>query len=275
MVIRADECDATQYEYRACVNPYAESRIRMVFREEEAGVNYLIYVDGYDGTICSFRLYLHGHEGDPRAPQEIGETERDYDPSDLALELEDFQARVVNNEVAINWSAPTRDNTRVFLVQWMVLPNTAYSYGRNLATIEALNTVGSDARAQYEFLDQRAFKDGENYCYRIVEVDDSGNKAYSEMTCVEMDLNEDFFISPVYPTDQEGIYVINFRNFRKQDLIFGVLDEEMNYLKGLTRAKEPKGDGAITINMAEFAPGTYFLKVEGKDEFFLRKFIVE
>ena len=69
--------------------------------------------------------------------------------------------------------------------------------------------------------------------------------------------------------------MIKFRNFRRQDLVFSVLDANETYLKGLTRPKEPKGDGTITIDMSEYAPGTYFLRVEGKEGLFLRKFVVE
>ncbi len=275
MVIRAEDCDATTYEYKACVNPYAEASISMVFREEEAGVNYLIYVDGYDGTVCSFRLRLNGHQGDPREPREIGQEQQDYSGPPPTLDLEDFQARVINNEVQLNWTAATEDATRFFLVQRVYRQGQPNTYGKNLATIEAVNTVGADLTASYEYIDQRAFLDEETYCYRIVSVDAEGNKAYADITCVEIALNEDFFISPVYPSDQPDLYVIKFRNFRKQDLKFSVLDEEQQYLKGLTRTKEPKGDGTITINMADYPAGIYFLAVEGKSESFLRKFMVE
>ncbi|MEL6591130.1 MAG: hypothetical protein AAFQ68_13660, partial [Bacteroidota bacterium] len=87
MVIKADECDFTTYEYKACVNPYAEEALQMVWREEEAGVNYLIYVDGYDGTQCSFKLRLMGYERDPRDPETISQQQNDYDGPPPNLEL--------------------------------------------------------------------------------------------------------------------------------------------------------------------------------------------
>ncbi|MFK7925291.1 MAG: hypothetical protein AB8H47_25270 [Bacteroidia bacterium] len=274
MVIRADECDFTSYEYKACVNPYAEQALQMVWREEEAGVNYLIYVDGYDGTHCSFKLRLMGYDRDPRDPETISQEQNDYDGPPPILELPEAETYFQNNEAVVRWTAQTQDDTRYFVIQ-SVRQYRDRVYGYNVGTVEAINTVGSEETAEYEYIHNKAFSEGETYCYRIVELKTDGSKAYSEPMCFEAALNEDFFISPVYPSAEAGIYVIKFRNFRKQNLAFSVLDQDQNELKSLVRAKEPKGDGTISINMSEYEPGTYYLKVLGKEERYLRAFVVE
>ena len=43
----------------------------------------------------------------------------------------------------------------------------------------------------------------------------------------------------------------------------------------MTREKEPKRDGQIRIDMNPYETGVYFLKVEGKSEYYLRRFTVK
>ena len=153
---------------------------------------------------------------------------------------------------------------------------TSYAtYGRTIATVEPRNTVGAELTAKYVVLDQRGFKDKAEVCYRIVRVQPGGLKAYSGAACVVADVMEDLYVSPVYPGTEAGMYVIKYVNRRKQDLRFSVLDADEFEQKSLLKAKEPKGDGTINIDMKDFEPGQYFLLVEGKESVFKREFVVE
>lgn len=276
LLIRTDDCDATSFEYVDCHNPYAEAPIRMFLQDSVPGRHYLIYVDGYDGTQCTFNLSLSGHQRNPQTINDIKGRKLDYGNSPTPYEPADVEASFINNEVEIIWTARSDEDVTLFLVQRFYQHKPPFKpFGSTIGTVEPVSTVGSSQTTTYSFYHQQEFREGEEYCYRIVKVDKNLRKSYSDGFCMIADMAEDFFISPVYPGTEAGTFVVKTRNFRKQDLVFSVLNAEGELEKQMTLKKEPKRDGSITIDMQGFAPGKYSLKVEGKEEYFLRRFVVE
>ena len=102
MIIRADECSAETFEYKACNNPYAERTLRMYMQETQHSLKHYIYVDGYDGTKCVFDIILRAYENDPRTVDELKKVENDYGKAPPIFEPPVFDVSFANNEATIS-----------------------------------------------------------------------------------------------------------------------------------------------------------------------------
>ncbi|MEL6633746.1 MAG: hypothetical protein AAFQ83_19920 [Bacteroidota bacterium] len=273
MIIQADSCFPDKYQYRDCANPFAEELIVMDLVESTPGIEMKVYIDGFDGTECGFEITLNAYKDNPTTPRKRRRSLYDYTRPTEFFEPVETETYFMNNEAHISWNVASQDNVDFFIIQrlvWVDVPDRMF--GREIGRVNPQNTAGAERTITYDFRDIRRFQEGETYCYRVVKVDTEGNKSYTEPTCGMAELNEDFFISEVERTGEGQVYYIQFINNRKQDLIFSLLDENMQYIKGLTRPKEPKGADRITIDMEAYPSGFYHLKVEGKEEVYVRKF---
>ena len=272
LIIEAENCDSEQYVYKACANPHSEIPFKLYLENPVPGKNYFIYIDGFDGTECVFSVSLDGYKENPLSGQDYKSVENDFSQVEPSFFPEVYEVSFMNNETTIRWSASTEDDVLYFLIEGMLNVHSKSPYGRILGRVEPTHTVGSELEATYEFVDNKSFYSDLDYCYRIVWVNSAGEKAYSEIQCVKAHLIEDFHVSPVYPTEDAGMYKIILKNRKRQTLVFSILDEHQKELKKMIRKREPKQEGVISIDMKAYSPGIYFLKVEGKDAFYLRKF---
>lgn len=274
MLIRADDCNADNFEYKSCLNPREEQQLRMFLEEPQSGLDFFIYVDGYDGTVCGFTLELIGENENKQTIADYKRQEIDYDHKNLTIyEPSDINLKFLNNEAHIQWQDDTQSDAILFQVQ-RYYENPYYSFGRIIANIDAQKTVDIGL-ATYNFIDNVRFKEGENYCYKVIKIDSEGNKSYTEPICVEATMVKDLFVSQIVPASEAGKYLFKYINNRKQDLVFRVLDIDYQELKSLVKKKEPKQEGNVTIDMSLYESGVYYLKAECKEGHFLRKFVVE
>ena len=274
LIIRSDDCTAESYTYVACENPYAVEQLVLWVEDSVPGHRYLVEVDGYDGNICTYTLDFLAYPRDPREVDDFLRQTIDYAMPPVEFEPDDASAFCLNNQISLTWSEGSQQDLELYLVQG-VRGKGNFRFGRRLARFEPRQAVGMDEGAVYRFTDSRILEAGQEYCYRIVRISASGERTYSEEYCTIAQINEDFFISPVFESEEKRKFYIQFRNHKKQDLTFQVLDQDQVLLKEMTRSKEPKGPGTISIDMTDYDPGRYFLKVIGKSEFYLRRFVVE
>jgi len=278
LLIKADTCAPDSFSYTACLNPYATEPLEVFWENPVPGETYLIQVDGYDGNICAFSLSLDGFGGDTRSELDLRRMR--YDPNHPKPDFLEANLRgdFINNAVTLQWRSSTREDVSFFLIErvrWGSRDSTLS--GTVVGLVEATDLVGSQESVEYQYTIDKAFQDEQRYCYQVVKVDADLRRAYSMPICLEADLIEDFFISEVFPYEKEppGVYAIKYINRKRQDLTFEVYDAAGSYLKGYTRKREPLTDGIITIDMREYAPGEYLLKVIGKRGSYQRPFLVK
>ncbi|MEZ4775773.1 MAG: hypothetical protein R3D00_21515 [Bacteroidia bacterium] len=274
LLIRSDDCESGNYRYVDCGNPYAEQAISLFLDDSIPGNRYLIYVDGYDGTQCTFNLSLSGTDNNPRTIEDYRRTDLDYGTAPPLFEPSDAGVNFINNEAEITWGAGSEEDVQLFLVE-KIIPSASHTVGKVIGSVEPATTVGSNQYSTYRFVHREAFEEGKTYCYRIVKVDSRGTKSYSDQFCNKMAVVEGFYASPVFPSKEKGIYIITLRNERKQELIFTVLSESGEILKQMSQKRAAGNDGEIEIDMNDFSSGNYFLRIEGKNGFYLRRFQVE
>ncbi len=275
LIIEAEDCSSEAFIYRACANPYKMEPLKFYLKDPKPEQNYFIYVDGYDGNVCTYDLELIGHEKNLH-PDDLRLLQTDYDNPPPYFEPPRMNIQFQNNEVYLEWDVDAQEDVKFFLVERMLswLPEHRV-HGRVVRTIEAQNTVGNGV-ATYRFHDDfTRFEDGKEYCYRVLQINSQGQRAYTQHVCIEAKMIQSFSISKIFPQEEKNKFVVLYKNSKKQDLKFSVLDAEKKFLKGLTLEKVKKGDQQFTIDMTAYATGTYLFRVENGEELFEREFFVE
>jgi hypothetical protein len=279
LVIHTNGCDAKQFEYKGCSNKQTEDTIRIFFEEPQAGLNYLIYVDGFDGTICQYSLELKGRKDANLSADQYRNLQNNYDPTNLPeFDPDNFNFGFVNNTVEMEWTANSGDEIAYFMVEEYPVwgsSRTVSKYTRVLAVVEPVNKVAG-GEAHYRFVDSRpAFSDRE-YQYRVVCVMNDGSRKFSPQFSVKAKPFYELFVGEVKKSPEPGKYMILYINKKnKATYSCDVLDENMNLLKSYTLHKEPVRDGTVTFDMAPFPAGRYFFRMGDGERFFLREFFSE
>ncbi|HHG85812.1 MAG TPA: hypothetical protein ENJ82_13780 [Bacteroidetes bacterium] len=278
LLIRSDDCNNKHYVYRGCSNKINTDTIKLFLHEPKAGLQYLVYVDGYDGTICEFDIQLRGKKR--LSPVDYQYLRFDYELNgDTPYAVTDLEQSFRNNQTVIQWTASSEEDIALFVIE--LLPELeevadASRYARVVGLVQGRNLVGM-ARSKYEFRDYiTPFRDGQIYTYRLVKVSRNGQRFAGETFKVKAKMITSFFVGDPEPTSETGIYSVHYiNNKKKADYDLYVLDEQFIELKHLIFEDEPVRDGNVRIDMREYPPGNYYFKMDNGKQDFLRLFIVD
>ncbi|RMG66331.1 MAG: hypothetical protein D6722_15185 [Bacteroidetes bacterium] len=275
LLIRADSCAPAGFVYVDCQNPQSESGLALFTRDETAGRPYLIHVDGYDGTQCTFTIAATGYATDPRELDDLRRQELDF--ARLAPEAERplpmLDATFLNNEVELQWQTQSRAAVQFFQV--LLYPEGQPMPGMVLATLDPQQTVGTELSLPYRFRHQAEFVEDQRLCYRVAWYSVTGQKYYSPPVCVIAKPVPDLYVGEVTSGPEKGIFRVHYISKRKQDLTFQVLNQEGQVQKEVTLKRVGLQDGDMEIDMRSFPPGNYDVRVIGKGGFFQRRFELE
>ena len=278
MLIRSDDCNQAHYIYRACSNKQTMDTIKLYLKNEGAGQKHLIYVDGYDGTICDFDLWLRGR--DKIAPMDYRFLRYDYELSETPYGVPPgLETGFFNNLAKMTWTGSAEDEIGYYIVERVPDPTgmeAGSEYMQVVGIVDPRNFAGS-GEVRYEFVDYLTkFTQGEDYQYRIVSVDVRGERQTSEIFTLKAELIEDFFISEVKTGAEKNVFVSIYINKRKkQDFFLSVINEAGEVVKEtvLEDVKEP--DGEVTIHMEDFTPGRYLFQMGNDKGYFVHEFVVK
>ncbi len=274
LVIEAQGCDSSQYVYRACANPKSVEPIRMVWQEVRPDIPYLVYVDGYDGTICSFDISLSASRDFPDDAPGLRTGDMDYTQPEDELTLESQTVQFVNNEIEITWSDPAGGGVDHYLVERV---NFNFGIGKEtasvLARINPSSQVSGASVGTYTYHDISPIAYGEETCYRIVQVMADRSRIYYEKQCAPIQRIEGFSIGVPLPNPETpDVFLVQYTLIDRQPLGFALETEDRELLKSFTLARNAPKSGFITLNMHDYPTGTYWLKARGKDGEFRRSF---
>lgn len=271
LLIKADGCNASSFVYRGCSNKITTDTIKLYLPAPEAGQNYFVWIDGYDGTVCEFDISL-------RARKRLQATDYRFLRFDYALEnepivpLDDLQSLFANNTTTLNWTAEPNAAPELYILE--LLPDLtevkdASRYARVVGFVDPRRFVGS-GRTAYSFTDYiTPFNQGKTYRYRIVSVSADGKRTISPTIELKAKLVESFDVREVKVGAESGKFVVHYINRKKgQRYFISVENEAGEQVKQMTFENEPARDGDITIDMSTLPHGEYmFVMSNGKDNF--------
>lgn len=278
LLIRSDDCNNKHYQYRACSNKINTDTIKLFLSEPEAGHNYLVWIDGYDGTMCEFDIYLRGRTRLKKDDYRYLRFDYELDEPEAEM-VPNLQTEFVNNQAVIRWSAEADDPTETYVVE--LLPelegvDQESRYARIVGFVDRRNLVQLD-RTYYVFRDfLTPFEHKQTYTYRIVGLDAEGNRATTEHFRIRARMIEGFYVGEVSAADSAGNHSVHYINRQKnQRYALSVLDADQAPVKQMVFEREPVRDGNITLKMAEYPAGTYYFKMDDGKNHFLRPFVVD
>jgi hypothetical protein len=272
LLIRADDCNAAKFSYEGCSNKINTDTIKLFLHQPEAGLRYLIWVDGYDGTICEYSVALNARP--PLSPADYRYLRFDYDLAPAPhYELDGYSGTFTNNEASIRWKAGALDNTALYVVEQ--LPELSTSpYARIVGFVDPQAMVGV-GDAFYEFTDRiTPYQQGKRYSYRIVRVATDGSRSVSETFSITARLSTSFYVAEIKADTEPATFIAHYINYKKgQSFTLKVIDAQQQVVKEMKLPKEPARDGNITLKMADFPLGTYTFEMSNGKESFRRPFV--
>ncbi|MBK9448324.1 MAG: hypothetical protein IPN95_02695 [Bacteroidetes bacterium] len=276
LLIQADGCNASSFVYRGCSNKITTDTIKLYLPAPEAGQNYFVWVDGYDGTVCEFDIAL-------RARKRLTAVDYRFLRFDYSLENEpiaeiaDLQPTFANNTTTLNWSAEPNEAPDLYIIE--LLPDLAEvkqesRYARVVGFVDPHRFVGS-GRTAYSFTDYvTPFNQGKTYRYRIVSVSADGIRLISQTMEVKAKLVESFDVREVKAGPEAGKFQVHYINRKKGARYFISVENAANEkVKQMTFESEPIRDGDITIDMSALPHGEYMFMMSNGKDVFKRSFI--
>ena len=174
----------------------------------------------------------------------------------LSVKLISLTARIDNKQVFVNWRTASETNNKGFDIQRS--PD-----GINWNKIGFVNgSINSISERSYQFGDLKPLQ-GKNF-YRLRQVDLDGKSSYSIVVSVNF-LKSGFY--SIYGNPGNGIYQLNIEATNEKA-------ELSLYDAGGKRVmNKTTGAGVQTINISNFPPGIYMLRIRKGTGLFTEKLV--
>lgn len=181
----------------------------------------------------------------------------------LPLTLVEFQGRLQENAVTLQWLTSDEVNTNEFVIE-RSNQNTGFI---SIGKVPARSTAGTH---QYSFTDTKPLA-GNNF-YRLKMTDKDGNFTYSKI--VPIKINDAVFKLSVYPIPAKNILNVKTSSTGNNKITLQVTDLAGKLL--LNKVTDTgNGESIISLNVSQLSTGTYFLKILSADgkENAVKKFV--
>ena len=171
------------------------------------------------------------------------------------VEWLDFQARVDERTVVLEWATATEYNNDHFVVERSV-------EGLMFEAIGSVDGVGNSRHIQqYQAVDERPLS-GISY-YRIRQVDFDGTSSYSQVVAVEMG-NARYI--RVYPNPVQDRFVLEMMPQVSGEIAVGLFDEMGRLLMQRKFLRDVQETFTEEFALPGVSPGRYRLRIQADDE---------
>jgi hypothetical protein len=177
----------------------------------------------------------------------------------IPVELTSFTAAVVGNAVELNWKTATETNNRGFEV-YKSVSGSPFS---KIAFVEGNGTT-TEAKS-YKFVD-RDIKAGENYGYRIKQIDFDGTFEYSKVVNVSGIAPSEFALEQNYPNPFNPSTIIAYSVPVKSDVTLEVYNLIGQKVMTLVQGSVDAGKHVVQMDGSSMASGIYLVKLNAVGE---------
>jgi len=179
----------------------------------------------------------------------------------LPVSLNNFKAKVLDDEVELSWSTAVETNNDYFQLE-------RSENGRDFEAIARVEGANNSHSIQSYSSRDRNPNNGDNY-YRLKQVDLNGAYAYSEVVWVEMKLQKSVRMYPIPVNDQ---LTIDYRSTLTEQANIIVRDALGVVVSNKTILAVP-GDNKIEIDLATIPSGSYFVVMQFESNRIIRNII--
>lgn len=172
----------------------------------------------------------------------------------IPVEMTSFTASIVGNTVELKWQTATETNNRGFEIYKSVSGSPFTKIG-----FVAGNGTTTEAKA-YSFVD-RDVRAGENYGYRIKQIDFDGTFEYSKVVNVNGITPTEFSLDQNYPNPFNPSTNISYSVPVKSEVTLEVYNLIGQKIMTLVQGSVEAGKHFVQMNGSSMASGIYLLKL--------------
>lgn len=262
LLIQGDICDTRKYLVTACSNRKIADTIKLFFTSPQQPQPWLLYVDGYDGTLCSFDIQLIKAPGAAFSPENLAYNKFYSDTSCAEMPL-DLSVKFENNKPTLKWHDAQSNQVNAYLVERI------FRYSIEKIGVIYPEPLAAGYQESFSYTDKASlFDEGSSFTYRISRIDKEGIRTCSEKISGIAQVTRDFFVTePIY-AGQPGLFKVSYFNRKKQDYTIAILDEQYSTLKSLKIKNLEIGESISQLDLSVYPPGVYYFRMsDGKIEF--------
>ncbi|RLD55710.1 MAG: hypothetical protein DRJ01_16260, partial [Bacteroidetes bacterium] len=183
----------------------------------------------------------------------------------LPIELVDFNANVVGNNVELNWTTTSEINNDYFTVERSI-------DAINFEIVDDISGAGNSNKSiNYKLVDYSPYQ-GISY-YRLKQTDYDGKYSHSKIVSVNNVKNASFTVNKLF-VDKDKIVHLSFTNSEKDFFTVKVFDMMGRVVMSLRR-KCVSAENKITFHFDQFNKGIYNIFIYNSKTRFAKKIIIE
>jgi len=172
----------------------------------------------------------------------------------LPVELSDFTATTIRNDIQLNWTTETEDNNDYFAVEHS-------TNGSDFIILKTINGAGTASERHSYTYTHDAPTNGNNY-YRLCMVDMDGKETYSDILVEKMTHTlSEATVFPQPTTEHAKVY-INSAIEEPGELKVYDLSGKLIYCDDIQLVK---GTNHINVNCSKWIPAHYVVSIVGEE----------
>ncbi len=277
--VTSPACNDFEVVHSAICSPdKSEFQVLLVFQGGEAGTGGYVITDDQSGASFgplsansitfgpfdsgSAYSYTVSVADNPECAVSVSQSVVDCQTTEV--ELARFSAEAAEGGNLLSWTTATETNAKYFIVEHSTNGSDFQQVGTKFAA------GNSSVNQDYTFLHSE-LANGTHY-YRLKEVDVEGNVRIFTRTITVIRSAEDFAITEVYPVPTVDVINVQFITNNDEPLTVQVVDVTGKVV-GTQNFKANAGVNQITLDVAPYAAGNYFVSISNGTNTIVEKFV--
>ncbi len=178
----------------------------------------------------------------------------------LPVELQSFNAKVLNNSVLLTWQTATEINNFGFEIERALLPTTPLSKWETIGFVEGHGN--SNSINEYSFVDSEKLSGAKQY--RLKQIDTDGSYEYSDVVDVKINTPREFKLSQNHPNPFNPTTKINFSVPHVSHVAIIVYNALGQKVVELANREFSAGNHSINFDASNLNSGLYFYNLQAE-----------
>lgn len=174
----------------------------------------------------------------------------------VPVELTNFAASVINNQVVLNWATATETNNSGFAIE-RSSDNSSFT---QVAFVDGYGTTTE--KHVYSYTDASALSG--TYTYRLKQVDFDGSISYSDAVEVTVGLPVEFSMDQNFPNPFNPTTTIRFALPTDSHVAINVYNALGQQVANIVNSNYAAGSHEFNFNASSLSSGVYFYTIEAK-----------
>ncbi len=179
-----------------------------------------------------------------------------YGNGEVPVELTNFAANVINNQVVLNWATATETNNSGFAIERSA-DNSSFT---QVAFVDGFGTTTE--KHVYSYTDASVLSG--TFTYRLKQVDYDGTVSYSNAVEVTVGLPVEFSMDQNYPNPFNPTTTIRFALPTDSHVAINVYNALGQQVANIVNSNYAAGSHEFNFNASSLSSGVYFYTIEAK-----------